>query len=56
MRVECSLKAKSIYIGMKTSDKVRMALKEYARSNDIEIFEMGIRPGTYSFAPLKIVL
>lgn len=54
MRVECSLKAKVIYIGLNTSE--RRALKKYAKSNNVEIFEMGIEQGKYRFIPQKIVL
>lgn len=56
MRVECSLKAKSIYIGLHTSDQVRKVLKKYAKSNDIDIFEMGIKHGKYAFVPQKIII
>ena len=56
MRVEGSLKAKIIYIGIKTPDEVRIALKEYAKLNGIDIYEMGIEQGTYSFFPKKIIL
>lgn len=51
MRVECSLKAKVIYIGLNTSDEVRKELKDYAKVNGIEIYEMGIERGKYSFIP-----
>ena len=56
MRVECSLKAKVIYIGLNTSDEVRTELKNYAKVNGIEIYEMGIERGKYSFIPQKVVL
>lgn len=56
MRVDCSLKAKVIYIGLNTSDEVRKELKEYAKSNGLDIYEMGIERGKYSFIPKKIVL
>lgn len=56
MRVECSLKAKVIYIGLNTSDEVRKELKEYAKSNGLDIYEMGIERDKYSFIPKKIVL
>ncbi len=56
MRVDCSLKAKVIYIGLNTSDEVRKELKEYAKSNGLDIYEMGIERGEYSFIPKKIVL
>lgn len=56
MRVECSLKAKVIYIGLNTSDEVRKELKNYAKSNGIEIYEMGIEQGKYSFVPKNVVL
>ena len=45
MRVDCSLKAKVIYIGLNTSDEVRKELKEYAKSNGLDIYEMGIERG-----------
>lgn len=56
MRVDCSLKAKVIYIGLNTSDEVRKELKEYAKSNGLDIYEMGIERGKYSFIPKKILL
>lgn len=56
MRVDCSLKAKVIYIGLNTSDEVRKELKEYAKTNGLDIYEMGIEQGKYSFIPKKIVL
>ena len=59
MRVDCSLKAKVIYIGLNTSDEVRKELKEDAKSNGLDIldiYEMGIERGKYSFIPKKIVL
>ncbi len=56
MRVDCSLKAKVIYIGLNTSDEVRKELKEYAKSNGLDIYEMGIERGKYSFISKKIAL
>lgn len=56
MRVEGSLKAKVIYVGLRTPDTLRKDLKEYARANEIEIYEMGIEEGKYSFIPKKIIV
>ena len=39
-----------------TSDEVRKELKEYAKTNGLDIYEMGIEQGKYSFIPKKIVL
>lgn len=56
MRVEGSLKAKVIYVGLRTPDTLRKDLKEYAKVNEIKIYEMGIEEGKYSFIPKKIIV
>jgi hypothetical protein len=56
MRIEGSLKAKVIYVGLRTPDSLRKALKEYARENGIEIYEITINEGKYSFTTKKIII
>lgn len=56
MRIDCSLKAKVIYVGLRTPDYLRKVLKEYAKANGIDIYEMAIEEGHYSFTAHKIMV
>ena len=56
LRVSGSLKAKVIYIGLRTPDATRIKLKEYARKNGIDIYDIKIQSGNYSLSAQKIEL
>jgi hypothetical protein len=55
-RISCSLKAKVIYIGLRTPDRLVRELKTYAKENNIEIYHMTSQFGEYKFGATKILL
>lgn len=56
LRVNRVLKPKAIYIGLKTCDELRRKLKQVAKEQNIEIYEITIREGQYEFVPRKVII